>query len=133
MNPDAAETQVPREQGETLNEADGLRREIQSLRDRLTGLSEASLRITQDLDLDTVLRGVIDGARSLTGARYGALLVFDDSGGVGDLITSGITSEEIALIRGQPRGRGLLGHPQRGPGAAETTKYRQPPQVGGLP
>ena len=44
-------------------------REIAALRERLSRLSEASLRITEDLDLDAVLQGVLDGARSLTGAR----------------------------------------------------------------
>ena len=66
--------------GVALQEADELRRENEALRDRLSGLSEASLRISRSLDLDTVLQGVIDGARSLTRARYGALVAFDDSG-----------------------------------------------------
>ena len=59
-----------------------LRRENEALRDRLSGLSEASLRISRSLDVDTVLQGVIDGACSLTKARYGALVAFDDSGGI---------------------------------------------------
>ncbi len=94
----------------TSNEASELRREIQSLRDRLASLSEASLRITEDLDLDAVLQEVVDGARSLTGARYGALLIFDDAGGIQDLITSGITAEQVELIKDQPKGLGLLGY-----------------------
>ena len=52
----------------------------EGLRNRLSRLSEASLRTTESLDLDTILQGVIDGARALTGARYGALLVLDDAG-----------------------------------------------------
>ena len=76
----------------------------------LLKLSEASLRITQDLDLDTVLQGVIDGARMLTGARYGALLTIDSSGGMQDLITSGLTPEEQTSIASVPKGLGLLGY-----------------------
>ena len=34
-----------------LNEADKLRRDMEALRDRLSRLSEARLRITEDLDL----------------------------------------------------------------------------------
>ncbi len=36
--------------GGTLSETDKLKREIEALRDRLSMLSEASLRITEDLD-----------------------------------------------------------------------------------
>ena len=40
-----------------MKKADELRREIEELRDRLSRLNEASLRITEDCDLDTVLQG----------------------------------------------------------------------------
>ena len=40
-----------------------LRREIEALRERLSRLSEASLRINESLDLDSVLQGVLDSAR----------------------------------------------------------------------
>ena len=103
-----AEPQVLSRPGVTLQEADELRREIATLRDRLSGLSEASLRISRSLDLDTVLQGVIDGARSLTGARYGALVAFDDSGGIETLMTSGITPEERPRFGDLPKGLGLL-------------------------
>ena len=94
--------------GVTLEEADSLRRENEALRDRLSGLSEASLRISRSLDLDTVLQGVIDGARSLTRARYGALVAFGASGGIETLMTSGITPEERPRFGDLPKGLGLL-------------------------
>ena len=87
-----------------------MRPETEALRDRLSRLSEASLRITESLDLDTILQGVIDGARSLTGARYGALLVLDDAGQMQDLVTSGMTPEEQRRIGASPKGLGLLGY-----------------------
>ena len=71
--------------------ADGLEHESPTLLDRL---SAASLRINESLDFDTVLQGVIDSARSLANARYGVLIAFDQSGGIENLITSGITPEE---------------------------------------
>ena len=52
---------------------DELRRENQALRERLSALSQASLRINQSLDFDQVLQGVLDSARSLTGARVGVM------------------------------------------------------------
>ena len=92
----------------SIEEAEGLKREIETLRARLSGLNEATLRINMGLDFSAVLQGVIDGARALTGARYGALLVLDHLGGIEDLITSGITSEEISRIKAEPKVLGLL-------------------------
>ena len=68
--------------------------ETQALRDRLSRLSKASLRINESLDLDAVLQGVLDSARSLTGASYGAFVLLDDSGQIEDFLSSGLTSEE---------------------------------------
>ena len=70
-----------------------MEQEIRDLRNRLTRLSEASLRITEDLDLDAVLQRVVDGARLLTGASRGGLTVIDDAGQVEGLISSGLTEE----------------------------------------
>ena len=50
---------------------DRLLQEIQVLRERLARLSEASLRINESLEFDTVLQGVLDSACALTEARYG--------------------------------------------------------------
>ena len=108
MQPRIEGPQVLSRPGVTLEEADSLRRENEALRERLSGLSEASLRISRSLDLDTVLQEVIDGARSLTRARYGALVAFDDSGGIETLMTSGITPEERPRFGDLPKGLGLL-------------------------
>ena len=43
-------------------------------------LSENCLRVTAALDLDEVLQAVADGIRNITGARYGAVELFDDAG-----------------------------------------------------
>ena len=58
-------------------------------RDRLSRLSQASLRINESLDLDTVLQEVADGARALTGSRYGVITTLDGSGRPMDFVTSG--------------------------------------------
>ena len=62
--------------------------------DRLSRLSQASLRINESLDLDTVLQEVVDGARALTGSRYGVITTLDGSGRPLDFVTSGLTDEE---------------------------------------
>ena len=90
--------------GDEMNHADDPMREIATLRERLSRLSEASLRITEDLDLDTVLQGVLDGARSLTGARMGGITILDDSGQLRDFITSGLTDEDHQRFVNLPGG-----------------------------
>lgn len=93
-----------------MQESDSLIRENQSLRDRLKRTSDVSLRITESLDLDTVLQEVVDGARALTSAQYGALAVFDELGRVERFTTSGITEEARQRMGNLPKGLGLLGY-----------------------
>ena len=80
------------------------RGEIEALRDRLSRLSEASLRISESLDLNTVLREVVESARALTGARYGGITTIDGSGQPQDFITSGLTPEEHQRLLELPYG-----------------------------
>ena len=77
-----------------LNEACKFEREIAELRDRLFRLSQASLRINESLDFETVLQGALDSACSLTGARYGVITLLEESGRLQDFVTSGLTPEE---------------------------------------
>ena len=77
-----------------MNTPDELMRENEVLRELLSKLSEASLRITEDLDFNSVLQGVLDSARSLTGARYGVIVLHDDAGIIEDFLSSGMTAEE---------------------------------------
>ncbi len=71
-----------------------LEREIAALRERLSRLSEASLRINESLDLDTVLSEVVDNARTLAGARYGGISLLDQLGQFQAFVTAGMTGEE---------------------------------------
>ncbi len=87
-----------------MEQADGPQREIAELRDRLSRLSQASLRINESLDFDTVLQGVLDSACSLTGARYGVITLLDESGQVQDFVTSGLTAEEHRRFTDLPEG-----------------------------
>ena len=87
-----------------MEQADELQREIAELRDRLSRLSQASLRINESLDFDTVLQGVLDSACSLTGARYGVITLLDESGQVQDFVTCGLTAEEHRRFTDLPEG-----------------------------
>ena len=68
--------------------------QMAALRERLSRLSDASLRINESLDLDAVLQGVLDSARSLTDARYALITTMTDTGEVEDFVVSGLTAEE---------------------------------------
>lgn len=80
------------------------------LRNReLLALHEAALGIYGELSLEVVLQKVVDRARHLVNARYGALSVIDDQNRIESFITSGISDEERARIGPPPVGRGVLG------------------------
>ena len=72
--------------------------EIEALRERLSRLSEASLRINESLNLDRVLQGVLDSARALTGARYGVILLLDECQQIQNSLTSGFTPGQAAQL-----------------------------------
>ncbi len=78
--------------------------DIAALQDRLTQLSQASLRVSESLDFDSVLQEAVEAARSLTGARYGAITVFRGAGELPDFITSGFTLEEYQGLWDMPAG-----------------------------
>ena len=70
------------------------RRENEALRERISTLSAAILRINATLDLDTVLAEAVESARGLTGASRGAVVILDDAGAPEDYVLSGLTPEQ---------------------------------------
>jgi len=75
----------------------------------LLSLHEASLAVAGELDLQSVLQEVVDQARDIVDARYGALSFLGDDGRIAAFITSGITTAEREAIGPIPEGHGLLG------------------------
>ena len=69
-------------------------RQIETLRERISALTAAFLRISTSLDLDTVLHEIAETARALTGARYAVITTIDDAGRLEDAVPSGFTPEE---------------------------------------
>ena len=77
---------------------------------KLRRVLEATLLLEADLDLSSLLRHIVDEARSMTNARYGALGVLDEAGtALSEFITVGMDAEEEAGIGARPTGRGVLG------------------------
>ena len=80
-------------------------------RGRMSRLSAAILRMSADLDLGTVLREAVAGARAFTGARYGLIVTADEAGRPVDFVTSGLTpEEERRLLDAAPEGMRMFEH-----------------------
>ena len=77
-----------------MRDAGELERENAALRDRLSRLSQASLRINESLDFETVLQRALDSACSLTG---GALRRHHPPGRIG-------ADTGLCLFRADSRG-----------------------------
>ncbi|WP_419938182.1 ATP-binding protein [Candidatus Palauibacter sp.] len=87
-----------------------LRRRIGALQERMSGLCGAILRISESLDLDTVLQEIVDRARALTGARFGLLTTIDEAGPPARFIGSGITADEHRRMTDWADGPRLFEH-----------------------
>lgn len=86
-----------------------LERRLNRQNQELLELHAASLVVSADLSLDTVLQTVVDRARGLLGTRYGAISVVDELGAISLFVTSGIEESVQRTIGDPPHGRGLLG------------------------
>ena len=84
--------------------------EIQALQERLTRLSEASLRINENLDFDSVLQDVADSARLVAKAPYGGMTVLNDEGRFEQFVTTGLTAEEHRFLAELPESVPLFKH-----------------------
>lgn len=77
---------------------------------KLRRVLEATLLIEGDLELPALLRHVVDEARSMTGARYGALGVLTNDGtALAEFITVGLEPDQEESIGPRPTGKGVLG------------------------
>ena len=99
-----------------MNASDEQGRETDALRERISSLSTAVLRISASLDLDTVLRETVDSARALTGARYGVITTIDDTGQPQDFVTSGLTDAEQQQMMEWPHAMRFFEHLRDLPG-----------------
>jgi signal transduction histidine kinase len=78
-------------------------------RDRVHALLEAVVAVGSNLDLEVVLRQIVQAAVTLVDARYGALGVVGEGGRLTEFVPVGLDEEQIAKIHHWPEGRGLLG------------------------
>lgn len=77
---------------------------------QLHRLLDAVMSLGSDLELDLVLRRMVEIAVDLVDARYGALGVLDpERTHLSDFITVGIDADTIADLGDPPKGHGILG------------------------
>ena len=82
---------------------------VLATRDRMRGLLEAVVAIGSGLELEAMLRRVVEAAVDLVDARYGALGVIGEDKRLIGFIPVGLDANEIDKIHHWPEGRGLLG------------------------
>ena len=73
-----------------------------SPRDRTSTLAETILEIGASLDVDTVVRKVVEEVRSLTGACLGIIATIDESGAPGEHFEGRIRAEQARFRFREP-------------------------------
>lgn len=102
--------------------------------DRFRRLIDVGGELLSELDLEVVLRTVVEAARELTGARYAALGVLDpERRELERFIHVGIDEETRRQIGNLPRGRGVLGELIREPVPLRLGDVEDHPHAYGFP
>lgn len=102
--------------------------------DRFRRLIEVGSTLLSELDLEAVLRSVVEAARELTSAEYAALGVLDpDREELERFIYLGIDDGTKRAIGNLPRGRGVLGELIREPRPLRLRDVNEHPHAYGLP
>ncbi|MHA6758383.1 sensor histidine kinase [Streptacidiphilus sp. PAMC 29251] len=102
-------------------------------RDRVHGLLEAVLAVGRELELDQVLRHIVESAVALVDARYGALGVIGEGQRLSQFITVGFDEAQVAAIGPMPQGHGLLGELIRHPEPLRLPELSEHPASYGFP
>ncbi len=118
---------------ELLSELQGRLQAVLITRDRVHGLLEAVVAVSSNLELEAVLRRIVEAAVSLVDARFGALGVVGDGDRLADFIPVGLDEAGIARIDHWPEGRGLLGLLISDPRPLRLAEIARHPQSSGFP
>src|SRR6476659_541023 len=106
----------------------------QTQEERFRRLIDVGAALLSELDLESVLRSVVEAARELTSAEYAALGVLDrDRKELERFIYLGIDDETRRAIGNLPRGRGVLGELIRDPRPLRLRDVNEHPHAYGFP
>jgi signal transduction histidine kinase len=106
---------------------------VLATRDRTHALLEAVIAVGGHLDLEVVLRQIVEAAVNLVDCRYGALGVIGEGGGLVEFVPVGLDEAEIAKIHHWPEGRGLLGELITNPRPLRLPSIAADPRSSGFP
>lgn len=101
--------------------------------DRSTALLRAALALSEHRELADVLSLILSSARSLAGARYAALAVYDEHGEIETFVHEGVDDATAREVGAPPRGHGLLGELIMAGGPIRLEDIRADPRFGGFP
>jgi len=108
--------------------------EVRLRTEHLEALHAASIALTTEHDLTSVLQKVVDLSRSLLNAKYGALGILDEEGtAIDQMVTSGMSPAQRALLDQFPRGHGLLGAPIVERRSVRVSRIQDDPRASGFP
>ena len=106
---------------------------VLATRDRTYALLEAVVAVGSHLELEGVLRQIVEAAVELVSARYGALGVLGEGGRLTEFVPVGLDEAEIARIHHWPEGRGLLGELITNPRPLRLRDLTTDPRSSGFP
>jgi len=102
--------------------------------ERFRRLIDVGSHLLSELDIEVVLRSVVEAAREVTGAKYAALGVLDpERRELERFINVGIDERTQREIGNLPRGRGVLGELIREPAPLRLRNVEQHPHAYGFP
>ncbi len=127
--PDEPRAQLDTVLGDLVERA----REVMATQGRLRALLRANQAVVESLDLDEVLRRIVEAATELVGARYGALGVVAPNGSLERFIHVGFTEDQVKAIGRLPQGHGLLGALIDDPRPIRLEHIRDDPRSSGFP
>ncbi len=94
---------------ELLDELQVRLQAVLATRDRTHALLEAVVAVGSNLELEVLLRQIVETAVDLVDARYGAMGVIGPDGQLAEFVPVGLSGKQIGEISHWPEGKGLLG------------------------
>ena len=101
---------------------------------RNDALLAAIMDVVSGQDLNTTLRRIVESARMLSHAKYGALGILGDNGMIEELVFVGMDEETAASMGGgHPEGKGVLGVLMSHPHSIRMDRLSEHPESVGMP
>jgi signal transduction histidine kinase len=117
----------------SYDEAENVSGRGSTAEDRSTALLRAALALSEHRELADVLSLILTSARSLAGARYAALAVYDEHGEIETFVHQGVDDATADQVGAPPRGHGLLGELIIAGGPIRLEDIQADPRFGGFP